>query len=142
MANVLAFDTLASARRLKEAGVATAQAEAHAEAVRDAVTEGVATKADIAGVENEVVGVKTEVAGVKTEVAHLKTEVVGVKADVADVKKDVSRLDGRLGRLEEKVETRAGKADLFKVALGVVVAQTTLTVALTVALIELIGGAP
>ena len=65
-----------------------------------------------------------------------------MKADVADVKKDVSRLDGRLGRLEEKVETRAAKADLFKVALGVVVAQTTLTVALTVALIELIGGAP
>ena len=135
MANVLAFDTLAYARRLKEAGVATAQAEAPAEAVRDAVTEGVATKADIAGVENEVVGVKGEV-------AHLKTEVVGVKSEVAGVKKDVSRLDGRLGRLEEKVETRAGKADLFKVALGVVVAQTTLTVALTVALIELIGGAP
>ena len=90
----------------------------------------------------EVAHLKTEVAGVKSEVAHLKTEVAGVKAEVADVKEDVSRLDGRLGRLEEKVETRAAKADLFKVALGVVVAQTTLTVALTVALIELIGGAP
>ena len=41
------FDTLTYARRLKEAGVDEAQAEAHAEAVRDAVTEGVATKADL-----------------------------------------------------------------------------------------------
>ena len=45
------FDTLAYARRLKEAGVDEAQAEAHAEAVRDATTEGVATKADIARIE-------------------------------------------------------------------------------------------
>ena len=45
------FDTLAYARRLKEAGVDEAQAEAHAEAVRDATTKGVATKADIARIE-------------------------------------------------------------------------------------------
>ena len=46
-ASVPGFDTLAYARRLKEAGVDEAQAEAHAETVRDAITEGVATKADI-----------------------------------------------------------------------------------------------
>ena len=48
------FDTLAYARRLKEAGVDEAQAEAHAEAVRDAVTEGVATKADLANLETRL----------------------------------------------------------------------------------------
>ncbi len=48
------FDTLAYARRLKAAGVDEAQAEAHAEAVRDAVTEGVATKADLASLETRV----------------------------------------------------------------------------------------
>ena len=42
------FDTFAYARRLKEAGVSDEQAEAHAEAVRDAVTRGVAAKSDIA----------------------------------------------------------------------------------------------
>ena len=42
------FDTLAYARRLKEAGVSDEQAEAHAEAVRSAMTHGVATKADLA----------------------------------------------------------------------------------------------
>ena len=42
------FDTLAYARRLKDAGVSDEQAEAHAEAVRAAVTGGAAAKPDIA----------------------------------------------------------------------------------------------
>ena len=70
------FDTLACARRLKAAGVDEAQAEAHAEAVRDAITEGVATRADL-------------------------------KAAVADL-----------------------KADMLKVAIGIVFANAGLTFAL------------
>ena len=48
------FDTLAYARRLKEAGVSDEQAEAHAEAVRAAMTHGVATKTDIAELRVEI----------------------------------------------------------------------------------------
>ena len=54
---VTGFDTLAYARRLKGAGAD----EAHAEAVRDAITEGVATKADIADV--------------RTDIAHLESRL-------------------------------------------------------------------
>ena len=50
----MGFDTLAYARRLKEAGVSDEQAEAHAEAIRDAVTRGVATKFDIAELRAEM----------------------------------------------------------------------------------------
>ena len=50
-APVPSFDTLSYARRLKEAGVDEAQAETHAKAVGDAVTEGAVTKADLAVVE-------------------------------------------------------------------------------------------
>ena len=56
---VAAFDTLAYARRLKEAGAGEAQAEAHAEAVRDAVTECVAAKADLCAT---VADLKAEIA--------------------------------------------------------------------------------
>ncbi len=42
------FDTLAYARRLKDAGVSDEQAEAHAEAFRDALTRGAADKSDTA----------------------------------------------------------------------------------------------
>ena len=48
------FDTLSYARRLKDAGVDDAQAEAHAEAARDHVVEVVATKADIARLEDKM----------------------------------------------------------------------------------------
>ncbi len=64
------FDTLAYARRLKEAGVDEAQAEAHAEAVRDAMTEGVATKADLG----------TAVAGLETRLTRFVLAVAAGQA--------------------------------------------------------------
>ena len=48
MAGTATFDTLATARKLKDAGIEGAQAEAITEAVRDAVTGSLATKVDIA----------------------------------------------------------------------------------------------
>ena len=59
IAPVPGFDTLTHARRLKEAGVDEDQAEAHAEAVRDAITEGAATKAGIAAVRTDIVRLET-----------------------------------------------------------------------------------
>ena len=51
------FDTLKAIRSLEAAGIERRQAEAHAEALRDAATadhEGLATKADIAALRSEV----------------------------------------------------------------------------------------
>ena len=48
------FDTLSYARRLRDAGVDDARAEAHAEAARDHVVKVVATKADIARLEDKM----------------------------------------------------------------------------------------
>ena len=45
------FDTYAAAKLLREAGFDERQAEAAVAVVRDAVTDGVATKADIARLE-------------------------------------------------------------------------------------------
>ncbi len=50
MADTAVSDTLATARKLKAAGIADAQAEAHAEAIADAVRasrSALATKADL-----------------------------------------------------------------------------------------------
>ena len=44
---VATFDTYAAAKALRDAGFDEAQAEAAVAMVRDAVTEGVATKADL-----------------------------------------------------------------------------------------------
>ena len=114
--SIAAFDTLTYARRLKEAGVDETQAEAHAEAVRDAVTEGVATKDDVAALKADLdrglAAVKADVvrledkmatkedvaalrAELKADMADLKAEL---KADVAELKTDVANLETRLVR--------------------------------------------
>jgi len=54
LADAPGFDTLSYARRLKDAGVDEKQAEA----VRDAMTQGVATKADIARLETRIAEMK------------------------------------------------------------------------------------
>ena len=78
MADTPGFDTLSYARRLKAAGVDETQAEAHAEAVRDAITQGVATKADIARLEDKMDGMatKTDIANLETRIAELKVTLL------------------------------------------------------------------
>ena len=75
-----AFDTLKAVETLREAGVEEAHAKAIATTMRDAVTEGVATKADL----------RAAVADLK---ADLQTAVTDLKADtrttVAELKADL-----------------------------------------------------
>ena len=47
MTKAIAFDTLAYAKKLKQAGVPEAQAEVHAEAFAEIIDERIATKEDI-----------------------------------------------------------------------------------------------
>ena len=66
----MAFDTLSYARRLKQAGMPEAQAEAVAEATRDAITADAATKADIEReIERLEAATKAELADVRHEIA-------------------------------------------------------------------------
>ena len=61
-----AFDTLATARKLKAAGVAPAHAEAQAEAIAAAARTGrgdLATRADLASLETRLVKLVFAVAG-------------------------------------------------------------------------------
>ena len=61
---VATFDTCAAAKALREAGFDEGQAEAAVAMVRDAVTEGVATKADIAALKAELTWRMVILAGV------------------------------------------------------------------------------
>ena len=67
-----AFDTYAAAKALREAGFDEAQAEAAVTMVRDAVTEGVATKADL----------KTAIAELKADMLKVAVGTVLVNAGV------------------------------------------------------------
>ena len=121
MANVLAFDTLAYARRLKEAGVDDAQAEAHAEAVRDAVTEGVATKAEL----------ETSIAGLRTD----------LKASVMHLEGKIENIEGKIENIEGKIENCATKADVYRllwIQTGTIAGMIVAASGVVVALIKLL----
>jgi hypothetical protein len=57
----IAFDTLEYARRLKQAGFSDAQAEGQTQALVAAMSEGLATRQDVAAVSHEVAQLRQEV---------------------------------------------------------------------------------
>src|SRR4051812_50170126 len=61
----MTFDTLSYARRLKQAGLPEAQAEAIADATRELVVQDVATKADIAALKADMAALKADMAGLE-----------------------------------------------------------------------------
>ena len=75
-----AFDTLAHARTLREAGVEQKQAEAHAEAAR-ALRAGLATKADLAVIEADIAAIKARLDTFATK-ADLSAGLSGLRADI------------------------------------------------------------
>ena len=76
----VAFDTLSTARDLESAGFDPRQAEAITAVMRDAVAEGISTKADIEDVRSDIEGAKTAVRG---DIAEAKVEL-GDKTDRVD----------------------------------------------------------
>ena len=64
---VATFDTHAAVTALRKAGFEERQAEAAVAMVRDAVTEGVATKADIDGLKTKIEAVETKIEALETK---------------------------------------------------------------------------
>src|SRR5437773_714204 len=65
---MVAFDTLSYARRLKQAGVPDAQAEAMADATRELVVSDFASKPDIATLKADIATVRGEIAAAEQRV--------------------------------------------------------------------------
>jgi hypothetical protein len=75
---MVAFDTLSYARRLKQAGVPDAQAEAMADATRELVVSDFATKGDIAALRAEF---KAEIAALEQRITA-SMETLGLKLTI------------------------------------------------------------
>ena len=91
------FDTLHAAKALTVAGFEAQQAEAITDTIREAFTESVATKVDIAEVKTEIAEVKSElkadIAEVRTEITEVKSEL---KADIAEVRTEIAEVKSEL----------------------------------------------
>jgi hypothetical protein len=92
---VYSFDTLGYAKRLRDAGVAQAQAEAHAEAARDFVMAELVTKTDLQALS-----------------AHFdaKLENTDAKLD-AKLENMDAKLDARLENMDAKLDAKLGNTD-------------------------------
>ena len=87
--SIVAFDTLAAARSLEAAGFAQKQAEAITNAVRDAVTENVATKPDVERLEEKVERLDEKVERLDEKIDAVRSEI----------RADIARLSARMDAL-------------------------------------------
>ena len=91
-----AFDTLAYAERLKAAGIDGAHANAHAEALRAALGEGVATRADVREI--------------RADIARLGGRIDGIEGRIDGIEGRIDGLEGRIDGIEEKMATKTDLA--------------------------------
>jgi molecular chaperone GrpE (heat shock protein) len=122
--NMVAFDTLKLARRLREAGMPQEQAEAVAQAEADALSEFVqshlASKQDVSELKQEIADTKAEL---KQEIADTKAEL---KQEIAEVRADLLNL---------RAELKSEIASVIKWNIGTMVAM----VAIVLAVLRLTG---
>jgi hypothetical protein len=77
------FDRLRYTDMLRNAGIDEKSARAHADALDDAMRQGVATKSDIADLRSEL---KSDIADVRTEIRSVRYEL---KSDIAELRHEL-----------------------------------------------------
>ena len=97
----IAIDTLAYARRLREAGFSEAQAEGQAQALAEAMTDTLATKQDLRELELRM---DSRFAQVDTRLSEFEKRV-DARFEHLERQFD-TRLDGKLADLERRVTVR------------------------------------
>ena len=122
----MAFDRLIYIDRLKQAGMDEGLARAHADALRDALLETVATKADLADLRNEL---KAEIGDVRFEAKELRhemqTEFKAVRVEVNDLRHEMQaefkalRIEIQLSQRDLMPKGAAALVVLASVLIGV-----------------------
>ena len=107
------FETLAYIDRLKQAGVDDAVARAHAEALRTALGETVATKDDLKDARAEI---KAEINDVRAEINNVR---VSLKAEISDVRAEINNVRAEMKLMEQRL-INAGQRGLIALAAFVV----------------------
>lgn len=102
------FDTLEAAEALAAAGMAEAHAKAIATTMRKAVTQGVATGADVRRVEDRMAAVEEDMA--------TKADLRRVEDRMTSLEDRMTSLEGRVAAVEENMAT---KADLRRLEDGI-----------------------
>ena len=113
----IALDTLAYARRLREAGFSDAQAEGQAEALAAAMTDTLATRQDLQELDARI---DARFANVDARFARLEARFDYLEKHMdtrfAELEKRMElRLDGRLADLERRMTMRLGAVSVASI---------------------------
>ena len=98
------FDTLKAAQELRKTGFEDRQAEAVVTTINKAVSETVATKADLQLVRSEM-ATKADLQLLRSEVGTLKSEVGTLKSEFEMLRQSI---DDKLDALENKIVIKLG----------------------------------
>ena len=124
----VAFDTHAAVTALRKAGFDEPQAEAAVAMVRDAVTEGVATKGDVDRLHTKMEAVETKIEAVETKIEALDTKIEAVETKIEAVETKIEAVDTKIEALDTKIEAVETKMDAgfaaLKWVVGIVAALT------------------
>ena len=118
MTEPIAFDTHRFVKRLTGSGFTEQQAETLADEHVALLTANLATKADVARIEERIARIEAGMEALRQE----------TKADIARVEERIARVEERIARVAASVETV--KVDLLKWMFGALIAQGGLIVAL------------
>lgn len=121
MSGMQMFDTLAFARKLKNAGYPAVQAEAMADAqsdvFREMLSSSLATKSDFDVLTKDSSVLKQDVGILKQDVGILKQDVGILKQDVGIIKQDIDLLRNEITIAMQKVTIRLGSMIVAAVAI-------------------------
>jgi hypothetical protein len=116
-----AFDTLGYAKRLRDAGISTLEAEAHAEAAREFVMAELVTRNDLEVARRELeASTAHQVGGLSGEVTGLRSEVTGLRADLTAFRGDVvtkQQFEAAMDNLSLRLTVRLGGMIAIAVAI-------------------------
>ena len=118
------FDSHQFVKRMTEAGMPLAQAEALAEEQGGMVNTHFATKQDTGELKHDVGGLKSDVGELKSDVGELKSDVGELKRDVGELKSDVGGLKRDVGEL--KSDVGGLKRDVGELNIGLAVVKAEL----------------
>lgn len=110
------FDTLEAAEALAAAGMAEAHAKAIAVTMRKAVTQGVATSADVRRLEDRMATVEENMA-TKADLRRLEDRMTSLEDRIAAVeengatKADLRRLQDGMANLEVRVDNKLARLE-------------------------------
>ncbi len=100
-ANML--DTYTLVKRLTQAGIPEAQAEAHMSVFLDMSERGFATKGDIAELKKRIDDLATHVAGMGLRLSGVETRLAAVETRLTAVETRLTDMDGRLFAVEARL---------------------------------------